>query len=73
MSVKSEVYCTFTMTGAKSLVRVLAHVIGQAEGTASSVYGIDELCRKDSAARWRELKAYVEARVSDTEKKAVKP
>lgn len=53
----------FTIEQAKTLMRVLDHVRTQATGTAASGYGIDELCRKDSAQRWLNLRNLINARL----------
>lgn len=60
------VYCTFTLSGARSLSRVLQHVINNAEGTGASAYGIDTLCRDDCARRWRELRAFIDERIAES-------
>lgn len=52
-----------TISGAKALIRVLDHVTSQATSTGPSGYGIDELCRKDSAKRWSELRNYLNSRL----------
>lgn len=59
----------FSAGGARTLIRVLGHVISQAEGSASSAYGIDTLCRNDSAARWRELRTHIEEEYEKQHKK----
>ena len=52
-----------TISGAKSIIRVLDHVVRQANGTGQSGYAIDELCRADSAKRWSELRGYINSRL----------
>lgn len=64
-----DVYLTLTLSGAKSLSRVLQHVIAGAEGTGASNYGIDALCRDDCARRWRELRAYIDQQIETATKK----
>jgi hypothetical protein len=59
----SLIRCEFSITGAKTLIYVLDHVAKQADSTGSSSYAIDELCRRDSARRWRELRAYINSRI----------
>lgn len=54
---------------AESLVLVLDHVISQAEGTASSAYGIDTLCRKDSARRWHAIRALIRSKLNPPSEK----
>lgn len=52
-----------TVLQARSLIAIIEHVYGQANGTAASVYGIDELCRKDCKARWWELRTTINAQL----------
>lgn len=52
-----------TFSGAKTLVRVLDHVIRQAEANTHTTAEVDVLCRKDSAHRWRELRNYINSRL----------
>lgn len=53
----------FSIEDAETLIRVLNHVCGQAEGTGASNYMIDTLCRKDCAARFRRMSAYIASKL----------
>lgn len=52
-----------SLTGAKTIIRALDHLRGQAEGTTRSTYGIDDFCRADTATRLRELRTYINSRI----------
>jgi hypothetical protein len=59
----SVVHCEFSVSSAKTLIYVLDHVAKQASSAGMSNYSVDELCRRDSGRRWRELRAYINSRL----------
>lgn len=54
---------TLTFSGAKTLIRVLDHVIRQTETNVGTMTEVDRLCRKDSGIRWRELRSMINAKL----------
>ena len=48
---------------AQCIVRVFDYLIQQANGSGTSGYAIDCLCRKDSAARWRGIRNMINNRL----------